>query len=167
MRSDQTHFLLSYTLQRKTPEAGICYRSPLQCEPLLFSLKTNFFLTVSDLNAAAILTDERKVLIRRTRAFALWGSWGTLTFCLVPDPAPPARRLPAPPGLARGERPPSVHCAPGDSGAAITLALLSLALSSAAGDPGTTGDSCTEVVPGAVPRARGTSPREPRISSGF
>lgn len=60
MRLDQTHFLLSYMLQRKAPEVRICYNSQLQCNPLFSSLKTNFFFIVNDWKDSVCHSNQKK-----------------------------------------------------------------------------------------------------------
>lgn len=56
---DETHFLLSYILQRKAPEVCIYYNSQLQWDPL-FSSKTKILLIMNDLKATVILIRWKK-----------------------------------------------------------------------------------------------------------
>lgn len=56
---DETHFLLSYILQRKAPEVCIYYNSQLQWDPL-FSFKTKILLIMNDLKATVILIKWKK-----------------------------------------------------------------------------------------------------------
>lgn len=57
---DETHFLLSYILQRKVPEVRIYYNSQLQWDPPLFSFKTKILLIMNDLKATVILIRWKK-----------------------------------------------------------------------------------------------------------
>lgn len=56
---DETHFLLSYILQRKAPEVCIYYNSQLQWDRF-FSFTPKILLIMNDLKATVILIGQKK-----------------------------------------------------------------------------------------------------------